>query len=690
MPDPLFTEDQIGSILREMWIERTPFLNRLKVRRILLEMAEDSVDNPNVGTWLPDTYKDSQLIFRAMVGDGVRAVQNYKARISANDPQVSVIPIAPDGNEVSERVQKRGAEQERLLMSMLESVNGRAAQGQVAWSQSWGRAGWYLTLPRDANWGLPEREIYDDLTDDEVEAMKRAGALSPKADPVTGKPMQSGENWIEHRRKASKDNAISGRSLFSLEPLPPDMVLPRYEKAGTGGRVLKYAFAVEELPRADFLPGSELMRAAAKHMGHTTEEDLSHFGIVIDQHGKITGGISAGGEPGSQRDRTLTLARFVTRNEVYFYVTSEGGTNGGFIAFHQEFGGDEVPLYPVPGGYTDSLRPGGEFTSHMEQVFAQIPIINQIETLLSNVGAWNGLGRFVVEDAQGQLLEDETGEPLILKSSDTVPGLDPGTVSTVKGKIRQLVIDGDLLLQLLQFYTARLDAQMPAAVTEGESGASQPAWAVSLNLDAAGDLLKEAVDNHADAIKRVMLRWIRWMRVLDEPIYSFAAPGKRGTAESVRGLIEFNPKDLAETISVSQMTQNAQQRTISIQIGKELKRDGDITPLAFYRDYMLEADPEQAEINSIAAQMEQLAVFGASETIMPGSVASDLAQALRGELTEELFLLSPAFALASATDMAENAAINANTGNVADATGARVPGVGMSTTQPVPASVQQA
>jgi hypothetical protein len=89
------------------------------------------------------------------------------------------------------------------------------------------------------------------------------------------------------------------------------------------------------------------------------------------------------------------------------------------------------------------------------------------------------------------------------------------------------------------------------------------------------------------------------------------------------------------------------------------------------------------EILSIATKLENAALFGASDIIQQGSVAWDTMMAIRGQITDRLLLLSPAFSLATATDMAESAAINANQpkGNVSQATGQIEPGIGMALTQ---------
>ena len=661
-PEAQWSEEQIGSALRELWHEYGPHLTRMRVRRMLLELADDAKHDDRTGTHLPKPYDKSKLILKTLIGDAQDVVQNYTARLSANEPQTSVIPVALSRSRVARRVEERAAEQERLLMSQWQSVHGRLAQRQAAWSQAWGRAGWYLTLPRDAAWGLPDREYFEDLTDDEIQAMRRTGAIVPvEADDTTEGDTsattyaESGESWLERRRAAAEARAISGRALFTLEEFGPDMVLPRYDRDGTAARSLKYGFVIEEVPASDFRPGTDLARAAARQAG-VSEDDVERYGLYLGKDGKIAGGVTRGGEPGSQRGRERwTLARFLTRHEVYYYVAETPEAGGGTVIWHDIHGGGQVPLIPVPGMYTDSSAPGAEFASLMESVFALTPIINQIETLLSNVATWDALGRFVIEDPGGQLFADDSGEPLIMSTEDMV-GLDPQDVNIVKGRVRQLTIDAGLLFQLLDFYSSRLDRSKPAPVTEGQAAATAAAWQVRQLLESSGELLEQAVSNHAEAVKQVQLLWIRWMRMLDEPIYAFAAPDHRKNDRSVRGLIEFDPTDLVESIRVEQSTQSAQQRVVLRQAGIELLQAGRIDEHEFYEHYDLAEDPEEAVVRAWAQRAVDIVMLGNTSGVDPDSVLADVVKAVRGRITMELLDRSPNFALAQAEQMAAQAA----------------------------------
>lgn len=688
--EPLWTEEKIGSALRELYREYAPHLTRMRVRRMLLELADDAKHDDRTGTHLPKPYDKSKLILKTLIGDAQDVVQNYTARVSANEPQTSVIPVSMSRSSVGKRVEERAAEQERLLMSQWSAVHGRLAQRQSAWSQAWDRAGWYLTLPRDASWGLPDRQYFEDLTDDQIEEMRQTGSIVPVAPDEDGDGSEapfaeSAESWLERRRAASQARAISGRSLFTLEEFGPDMVLPRYDRDGTAARSLKYGFVIEEVPASDFRPGTEMAKAAAQQAG-VAEEDVERYGLYLGKDGKIAGGVTRGGEPGSQSGgERWTLARFLTRDEVYYFVTETPESGSGRIIWHDTHGGGQVPLIPVPGMYTDSSAPGAEFASLMESVFALTPIINQIETLLSNVATWNALGRFVIEDPSGQLFADDSGDPLIMSTEDMV-GLDPQDVNVVKGHVRQLTIDAGLLFQLLDFYSHRLDRSKPAPVTEGQSAATAAAWQVRQLLESSGELLEQAVSNHAEAVKQVQLLWVRWMRMLDEPIYAFAAPGHRRNNRSVRGLIEFDPSDLVESIRVEQSSQSAQQRVVLRQAGIELLQAGRIDEHEFYEHYDLAEDPEESIVRAWSQRAVDIVMLGNTSGVDEDSVLSDIVKAVRGRLTMELLERAPNFALAQAESMA--AAVPAGPplpatddlaalGNVAAAMGVREPGLGM-------------
>ena len=692
MPEMQFTEKQIGRILHELHRERAPYLRRMAGRRLLLNLASDKVDDPLTGTWLPDPFDKSTLIIRSLMGDISDVLNNYKARIAANEPQISVIPVASTKKgTVTKTVDEQASEQERLLQSQWLMAGGRAAQRQAAYSQSWGRAGWYLTLPRDASFGLPARRYFEtgELTDDEIDELRRKGEIEP--DPTAEQRFREvGETWLERRQAEAQENAVNGTSLFTLEEYPSDMVLPRYETDGTANKTLKYGFVIKEMPGADFLPGTEMARAAARTalaMGKEDfpDGDIDKYGIYVNDDGDIEGGLTEGGEEYSNvAKRRWTMAIFATRTEVYWYVTVTPGTSSGIIVHHEKHGADEVPLIPIAAEHTDSASPGAEFSSPMESVFASTPLINQLQTLLSNVATWNALGRFYIIQPDGTPLTDDEGELVTLTQEDLIGG-DPGSVYITKGEVRQLTIDSGTLDSILQLYLERFDQNKPSPVTEGVAGATAAAWQVRQLLSASDELLQEPVDNHAEGMRRVLSIWIRWMRMLDEPVYAFSVPSARRNERSVRGLVEFDPEDLVGTIRVEQSSQNTQQRIALRAAGQEELAQGLISRERYYAEFALEQDPEAAMLDADINMISDVVLTGNLENVQAGSVFADVAQAVRGELSLELLARSPNFALAEAERMAANVAAATapptpgapGDGNLSQATGTVEPGLGM-------------
>jgi hypothetical protein len=692
MPEQL-DDQQVGVMLRSLWEERAPFLARLRTRRLLLQLASETVHDETTGTWLPPEWKDSHLVIRVLGGDPFDVLRNYVSRIAANEPMVAVEPIGQRGT-VGKRVDEHAGEQERMLGAMWQALGGRQAQFQVTWSQAWGRCGWYLTLPRDAAWGLPDRQYYDDLLEDEIEELQRTGKITADAD---GRYMESAESWLERRKHSAQERAFQpGASLATLRAYPPDMVLPRYEDDGTARKAIKYAFTVEEIPGSDLKAGAEYARAAAKRAG-IDGPDIDRYGLWLDQEGKIQGGVTLGGEPDSQRHRDrYTLAKLITPTEVYYYVTETPGGGGGRIIWHDEHNAGRTPLIPVPGMYTDSMAPGAEFSSMMESVFAAMPLLNQLETLVSNVATWNGLGRYYIVMPDGSPVQDADGNRLYLTTTDVV-GNDPGSMFIAEGEIKQLTNDSlSSLLPVLQLYLERLDRGKPAPVTEGQSGADAAAWQVRLLLEASSDELRQAVNNHAEAVRDVMLCWIRWGRMLDEPLYAFAAPGNRRDERSVRGLVEIDPANLVESIRVHQSSQGSQQRIALQAAGAEQLQLGLIDRFQYYDEYALEQDPLAAVKRADVQQASDLVLWGNTDNVQPGSVVGDLVEAVRGRAHFTLLRESPNYALATAQGMAERAAAAVAApqappmdGNLAEATGVREPGLGMGQQQPGSPQSQQ-
>ena len=689
------SEREISSVLNQLEQDFMPFITQMKVRRMLIERFQSGTisvqDSARLGTYVPPPFDQSNLIIRTIGGEVVEGVQHYAARIAANPPQ-PVVPRITTSSRVPKDIEEKAAEQERLLAALWASAKGPSLQYQIGWSQSWCRSGWYLTLPRDASWGLPDRSYFTDLDDETLEKMRSDEYLSPEpADD--GRWMESGGSWIKRRREAAKKNAVDAKPLFTLEAIPGDMVRFRQDRDG-----IKFAYVVEEVPSFEFRPGSDLMQDLAKRSG-VAEADISHFGIHISD-GKVTMGVTAGGEEesaGQGNSPAFNFIRAFDRECVYYLVASPGKIASATLLWHAPHGALRVPLVPVPGIRTDSRRPGSEFSCPMEQVFAYAPLLNQIETLLSNAAAYNALPRYVIEKEDGSLIVDEKGDPKTIVGGPT-PGLDPSEAQVVEGKLRQLVIDAGLLERLLQIYAQQLDKAMPPDVTRGEGGTSGAAWAIRQLLSAAQADLEQPVSNHAGAVKEIFEIWTTWLRLLDVPVYALSIPRNRGNMRAVRGLIEVDPADLIGGFEVVQSKDSASDRIVLQQHGNELLKAGLIDMRRYLEEYALEQDPVQAE-KDLWIQKTVDIVMGVGPPAPPNTVLAQVVQAVQGRLFLAMMERSPNAALMQAELLAmqaqaQNPAQQGMTvsgtephnqpesGNPAEANGIRQPGVGSSLSLP--------
>lgn len=676
----VLAEKQLSEIINSLEKDFAPYNERMKVRRALIERMPDMLAENAVGTNVPKPYDKSALLIKTVTGDVIDGVQHYANRISANPPQPIVPRVAKRGR-VANKIEESAAEQERLFSALWMAADGPRKQYQIAFSQSWCRVGWYLTLPRETGFGLPDRSYFEELTDEQIAQMRSDGHLSPA--PVDdGKWVESADNWVQRRRKKAEDDAVSGKGLFTLEAIPGDICRWRMDRNG-----VKYWYSVEECPKADFMAGSDFMKEVARKKGYKGDE-CDRFGLVTDDRGKIVAGISDGGERDSSPGG-YNFIRFVDRECIYFLVSSTGSPTGATLLYSTYHGAGRVPAVPVPGVWTDSRRPGAEFSSPMESVFAYAPLLNQIETLISNAMVFNAIPRFVNEKADGSLIVDEQGNPREISAAPTL-GLDPAQIAVVEGHVKQLKVeDTDFMVQVLNIYMAQMQKAMPPDVTQGEGGTSGAAWAIRQLLSAAQADLAQPVSNHAAAMRDVFSIWVRWMRLLDVPVFCLSIPQSRGSMRSVRGLIEFEPENLVEGFEVVQSKDSASDRIVLQQHGIELRREGVIDDRRFFEEYMHEADPVQAEKDMYAQQLKgQLAttILQQMVTAMQGKVWQEFLKRfpnsaiLQAELMAEQVKQQEMAMAVSGAGPLENHALPR--GNVAEANGLREAGIGGSSELP--------
>lgn len=638
-----FTEATINGLLTRAHSQQQTVHQQLRVRRALINRFNTGVDDSSLGTLIPPPFHKTQLAIKTMIGAPMEAAQHYVSRIAGNRPDIRVVPISAK-SEVGVAVEKHAGEQERLSAQLWEEMGGGEAQNACAWAQTVGGAGYYLVLPRDASFGLPDRMYFADS--DETALLVAMGKLSPaKRETRQGQVVyaEAGDVWAGRRKEAAKQRAIAGTSLFTLRAFPRDMVLR--ERDGDG---IKWACVIEEIASDKLQAGSELARSAAK-MDGIAPEDMDKFGLIWER-GKIIGGISLGVPENSNNIVTFSLIRFFTRTEQIVMVGAAGNAQGGRIVYRGEHGCTrngipECPVHEVAFMRTDTEVPGHEFATPLSQVLAYVPLINQIETLRSNATAYNLLPRWVVELKDGSILRNEDGEPVIV-SNEATPGLDPSQAAAYPGTLRQLKIETADSDELLKIYLEQLMQAMPSQAAQGQGGSSEAAWHAHQMIQQSQQNIRQPVDNHARTVKAIMQQCYGWLRQLDQPVYFYASGSTKSGSRSVRGLIEFDPKDLTDSIMVTQELDTPEDAVVRIQVGMEQHAQGYIDDETYYSEWAKVQDSRQAVIDKYVQQVVNH-VMGAVPAA-PGSVIAMVADSVRGRLTYQLLQRSPNFAIASA------------------------------------------
>lgn len=695
------SEKQIRNMLRDGRVANSRINQRSRVRRNLVVRAAPDQDEELMGTFVPSPFDQSRLILKTIIGETAQAVQNIAARLSANTPNVVVAPTTTK-QDISKTVDRTAGDQERLDMQMWEECGGRAVQWEWGFGQGIDGVAYALTLPRDADFGLPDRVFYDAETDDEIAALRKEKPItnfrtvSPSGKMAYAEP---GDVWSTRRKTNALHRATSGRSLFTIQTFTRDQVIAWRDRDG-----IKAAAIVEEIPGMDCGEGSEIATEYAKKKG-IPKEQWHEYGIWTDSNGKIVGGIEKGAPPeyGWTRPQTFTLIRFFDREEQVVMISKTGGTFDAATEIYRgkhkakKQGTPWCPVIEVPMMRTGVNVPGYEFTTPMEPVFAYAPLINQMLTILSNASTFNGIPRWVIETKDGSTLRGEDGEPKSLAADEFVPGLSPDEATSVDGTLKQVLIDTKTMHDTLNMYLERLQQALPAPVTNGVAGASAAAWQVRQLVQQAQEGLRQGVDNQAAAVKDIMFLWHGWMRQLDVPIFFFPAPGSRSNSRSIRSLIEFDPKDITDSFTVKQELDTAADQTVLRQQGIELHQAGFIDDFEFYEEYHRAQDAREAVKRKYKQQLKQYWWTGALPPVPPGAQMSEipmvkvLGDALRGRVFYELIKRVPQVADQLAGDMATSAsqaaAANAQSigaaqmpqgGEVAGAAGIVQPGMNMS------------
>lgn len=662
MPD----SREVLALVDRAWRAHAETALRMRVRRLLINQQGTTLNDNQLGTTLPAPFNRTTLAIKAMIGEPSKAAQHYASRIAANRPDIEVVPLTAK-RDISQTVSRQAGEQERLDAQLWTENGGRDAQWKMGWAMSVTAAGYYLTLPRDASFGLPDRVYHQDKTDADVAQLIRDGVVTRARlpHPRTGQLVyaEKGDVWAARRKDTMR--AQAGTSLFTLEAFPRDMVVREKDVDG-----LRWAAVIEEIPSSALRPGSPLAISAAR-MDDVPEDDVGLYGLMRGEHNAIIGGIARGGpvnSPHAGDADYFTLIRFFDREEQVICVAARGSVEGGREVYRGKHGCTingvaACPVEEVPFMLTDVDVPGQEFGTPLQQVFGYVPQINQLLTLMSNASAFNGLPRWIVELANGATLRDNDGEPETVAQADVPPGLSPQEATAWPGTVKQLLIDTKSLEAMLAVYFERLEASMPPAVAQGDAGSSGPdtAWGTRQLIQQAQQNLMQPVDNHAQAVKRILQRWHGWLRDLAMPVYFFAAPGHRKDRRSLRGLIEFDPANLTDSIVVTQDLDTPSEATVRVQMGIELWQQGAITDEQFYSEYMRTDDARQAVVDRYVQIIKDYVLLGKMpEGYIPAPGAPPpllmvIADGVRGAIHYELLQSSANYALASARMSAQQA-----------------------------------
>lgn len=648
----------IQSLLSQAWEAHADVASKMKIRRLLVSQDGRAADRNATGTVLPAPFDQTALALHPMLGDGVKAAYLSAGRLTANAPDIAVIPLTTS-NDINATVKKQAGMQERFDAQLLYECGMSDNLWEAAWAKSVGQAAFHRVLPRDADFGLPDR-MYVDESDDEIDALKASGRYSPiKRAMPSGRMVyaERGDVWAARRKAYMRERAVSsinGRSLFTWTVYPRDMVLKERDREA---KDLKWAATVEEIPAFACQAGSRfaLDMAARKNV---PLEDQSLWGIFWDaKDRKVVGGISRGGPVGSQKSAydAFTLIQYDDRKDHVILVAPRGTVSGAVEIYRCEHGCkvQGAPANPVvedPFYRTDVAVTGKEYASFLDPVFGWLPLLTQILTLESNVAAYNGIPRLVGELTSGSTVRGDSGEPDAVKSVPT-PGLDPNQIAWWPGKVYPLQIDDDSLREMLKIGLEQLAAVMPSLAGEA-SGSDAAAWAIMQRAQESQQPFEKPVANSCQALTGIVQRMHGWLRQLDIPVYFYAAPGRRKNGTDIRGLIEFDPKDLTDSIMVTQDLATQSEATVRIQVGMQLWEAGVIDDYELGDKYLREQDALEFVKRRWIQVLTNYIMLGNLPAPPPGtqpaalSIVQIIGDGVRGEVHYELIQQVPNYAVA--------------------------------------------
>ena len=669
--------------------EYAPVLLKSRIRRALVERDAITTGQNYTGTILPDPFSRSSLVIRTMVGEPAQGALHYSSRFAANPPVPVVMPMTPKDN-LTNRLDKIAGEQELfdalLLDEMGVGAGNRDNQRKCGMAQAITESAFYVVMPVDLAFGVPERTYY---TDEEAELLRAEGKLAPAKSSKGW--AEHADSWAERKRKSARDRAVSGTRLFDLQVYPRDQVYKWEDSEG-----IKAAAVLREIPAGECEPGSDIAMSAAKRAG-VPQDDWGLYGLWKNGKGQIVGGVERGGPInwGYSREGMWTLIEFYTREELVVLITSQGGVDGGREIYRVKHGCTELgrpacPVVEVPAMRMDVGTAGRDVIGPMSAIFAWAPLVNQLLTLFSNAGVFNMIPRWVIELPDGTLLRDDDGN-IKFVDNGPVPGLDPKEAAAYPGTLRQLRIEDDGLIRtLLDTYLTKLAEAMPAAATTGAAKETGTAWLAQQNIQQAQLTLQEPVDNHRNAIKRILWRCHGWLRNLDSPVCFFKAPEGKLGERGYRSIVEFDPRDLTDSFEIKQGLDTPDEKIVKLQIGLDLLNQGRITEREFYDQWMDSRDARESIIG--AHQQNIVDIVMGRRPAVPGTLPEMVSGIVRGRVHYRALQEVDNYALSVSDQMAGDANAQAQQmaqpqgsppgfgGGATEAAGIRRPGVGMAPT----------
>lgn len=634
------TAESLTKMIRARETQYQAHRQTLKARRGLMDFnLAAQVDETLLGLSLPAPFNRSPLRMKIVTGNAVKAVDTLSSAISTNFPRPKVYPVSIHHEKAGKRVRKQGAEQERMLLYLADSLGAKAKQYQVERSATWAGVGWYFTLPRDAAVGLPPRMYFDDYSEAEVEAARKNGVEIEEVYEADGnrRYAEPAESWLERRKNAARENWARAAEMVILEAYPSDMVTPTF---ALDGSVLR-AHITMEIPADDLKPGSDFARSAARYAKKMREYDGEEKAYGLWLNGKnVEGGIPAGQEPGTVTGSTSwTLTIWADREEVYYLCGASGVEGGGKIVWHDEHNGGICPIIPVPFTRTDSRQPGSEFVSATDPIFRLAPTFNALWNMAVAGAGWNSSPRYA-ETGVGRSGDPESGEQTAVGG---VPGADPSVQDVYEGDLTQIIVRLEDVIALLDREIAEIDKLMPSALLTGDAiGGGDTAWALQIQAGQLQQLYKQPVDHHAEAWKQIWTLWVRWMKQLGLPLVAFPS-SKQG-----EGLIEIDPESLTEAFTVTQDSADAQMQTIRQQMGIERWQAGLIADEQLFEEFFGSDDPRGDVLKARLQKLSNLILFGDTSQIKPGSALYKVYERVQGRLEQQAQRTSPNAAVAAA------------------------------------------